>query len=70
MGDGMRTLAYIDSEMVLLREILAGILPDILAGLGASLAVPHDVLRHLTALVATGGFIHTPVVIPTHPTMG
>jgi hypothetical protein len=66
----MRILANADSGMVLVRDILAGIPPDRLAGLGALVAVPHDVVRHLTVLAVIGGAIHTPVVIPTRPTMG
>ena len=43
------------SGMVLVREILAGLPSDILAGLGTSTSVPHDVVRNLTALAAIGG---------------
>jgi hypothetical protein len=57
-------------EMVLVREILVGIPPDILAGLGTSVAVPDDyVVRHLTVAVI-GGVIQTPVASPTCPTIG
>jgi hypothetical protein len=56
--------------MVLVREILVGIPPDILAGLGTSVAVPDDyVVRHLTVAVI-GGVIQTPVASPTCPTIG
>jgi hypothetical protein len=54
MGDDMRTLAITDSGMVLIHEILTGIPPDILAGLGVLVAVPHDVICHLTVLAAKG----------------
>jgi hypothetical protein len=68
--EDMGTLVNTASGMVIAREILADISPDILSGLGMSAAVSHDVERHLTVLAVIGGPIHTPVVIPTRPTKG
>ena len=48
MGEDIRMLVNTDSGIVLVCEILAGIPADILAGLGKSVAVLHDVVRHLT----------------------
>ena len=66
----MGAFANTDSGMVLVREIPAGIPPDILSGLGMSAAVLRVVVCHLTVLAVIGGANHTPVVIPTRPTMG
>jgi hypothetical protein len=46
MGEDMGTTANTNSWMVWLRDILAGILPDILAGLGTSVAGRHVAVRH------------------------
>ena len=55
--------------MILVRKILAGIPPNISAGLGALVAVLHDVVRRLTVLAVIGRAIHTPVASPTSPTI-
>jgi hypothetical protein len=46
MGEDMGMTANTDSGMVWLRDILAGIPPDILAGLGTPVAGRHVVIRH------------------------
>ena len=57
------------SGMILVRDILVGIPPNISAGLGALVAILHDVVRRLTVLAVMGGAIHTPVASPTSPTI-